>query len=156
MRHRGQIGSDDAAVDVFAHGEREARAGAGKGFALDDVAQVNGFALVVGHLDADRALAGHALDQNAFGAHGEAKIVGQPGDARVFHAGLGLELKCRDHGAGIDLHNLAAHIELCAFFNQDLGLFAQLVFAHRLRAFARAEQRARRQLEAADIFRERR
>ena len=48
---------------------------------LEHVAQVNGFALVVRHLDADGALAGHALDENAFGAHGEAEIVGQAGDA---------------------------------------------------------------------------
>ena len=152
MRHGGQIGGDDAAVDVFAHREREARTRFDEGFALDHVAQVNGFALVVGHLDADRALAGHALDENAFGAHGEAEVVGQAGDARVFDAGLGLELEGGDHGAGIDLHHLAAHVELGAFLHQNFGFFAQLVFAHRLRAFAGAEQRARRQLEAAHIL----
>ena len=152
VRHGGQIGGDDAAVDVFAHGEGEARAGFEEGFALDHVAQVDGFALVVGNLNADGALAGHALDENAFGAHGEAEVVGQAGDARVFDAGLGLELEGGDHGAGVDLHHLAAHVELGALLHQDFGFFAQLVFAHGLRAFARTEQRARRQLEAADVF----
>ena len=118
--------------------------GLDESFALDHVAQMNGFALVVGHLNADGALAGHALDEDAFGAHGQAQVVGQAGDARVFDARFGLELEGGDHGAGIDLHDLAAHVELGAFFDQHLGFFAQLVFAHRLRAFARAEQRARR------------
>ena len=152
MRHRGQIGGHDAAVDVLAHGERQPRLGLGEGLALEHVAQVNGFALVVRHLDADRALAGHALDEDAFGAHGQAQVVGQAGDARVFHAGLGLELVGRDHGAGIDLHHLAAHVELGAFLHQHLGFFAQFVFAHGLRALAGVEQRAGRQLEAAHIL----
>ena len=134
VRHRRQIGGYDAAVDVLAHGEREPRLGLGEGFALDHVAQVNGFFLVVGHLDADGAFAGHALDQNAFGAHGQAQVVGQAGDARVFHAGFGLELEGRHHGPGVDLHHLAAHIELGAFLHQHFGLFAQLILAHRLRA----------------------
>ena len=116
------------------------------------VAQVDGFALVVGHLDADGALAGHALDENALGAHGEAEIVGEAGDARVLDAGLGLELVGGDHGAGIDLHDLAAHVELGAFLDQHVGFFAQLVFADGLRAFAGVEQRAGRQLEAAHVL----
>ena len=107
------------------------------------VAEVDGFALVVGHLDADGAFAGHALDEDAFGAHGEAEVVGEAGDARVFDAGLGLELVGGDHGAGIDLHDLATDIELGAFFDEDLGFFAEFVFAHGLRAFACTEQRAR-------------
>ncbi len=48
---------------------------------FDHVAQMDGFALVVRDLDADGALAGHALDEDAFGAHGEAEIVGEAGDA---------------------------------------------------------------------------
>ena len=132
--HRGQIGGDDAAVDVFAHGDGEARLGFGEGLGLDDVAQMDGLALVVGHLDADGVFAGHALDENAFGAHGEAEVVGQAGDARVFDAGLGLELVGGDHGAGIDLDDLAAHVELGAFFDQHAGFFAQFVFADGLRA----------------------
>ena len=58
-----------------------------------------------GHLDADGAFAGHALDEDAFGAHGEAEVVGEAGDAGVLHAGFGLELEGGDHGAGIDALN---------------------------------------------------
>ncbi len=101
--HGGQVGGDDAAVDVFAHGEGEARLGLGEGFGFEHVAQVDGFALVVRHLDADGALAGHALDEDALGAHGEAEVFGEAGDAAVFDAGFGLELVGGDHGAGIDL-----------------------------------------------------
>ena len=76
----------------------------------------------------------------------------RPVTRRVLDAGLGLELVGRDHGAGVDLHDLAADIELAALFDQHLGFFAQLVFADGLRAFAGVEQRAGRQLEAADVL----
>ena len=151
--HGGQIGGDDAAVDVFAHGEGEAGFGFVEGFRLEHVAQVDGFALVVGDLDADGAFAGHALDEDGFGAHGEAEIVGQAGDAGVFDAGLGLELVGGDHGSGVDLDDLAADIELGAFFDQHAGLFAELVLADGLGAVAGVEQGAGRELEAADVFR---
>ena len=36
---------------------------------------------MVGHLDADCVFAGHALDENAFSAHREAKIIGEARDA---------------------------------------------------------------------------
>jgi hypothetical protein len=106
--HRSQIGRDDAAVDVFAHGQRKAGFGLVEVLALDHIAQVNGFALLVRHLDAYRAFAGHALDEDAFGTHGQAEVVGQARDARVFHAGFRLELVGGDHGTGIDLHHLPA------------------------------------------------
>ena len=150
--HLGQIGGADEAVDVFAHGDGEARFGFAELFRLDAVAQVDGLAAMVGHLDADGVFAGHALDENGFGAHGEAKIVVQSGDAGVFDAGLGLELVGGDHGAGIDLDDLAANTEFGAFFDQDAGLFAQLVLADGLGLFAGVEQRAGRQFEAADVF----
>ncbi len=57
------------------------RFGVGEVFALDDVAEPDGFALGVGDLDADGAFAGHALDEDGFGGHGEAEIVGEAGDA---------------------------------------------------------------------------
>ncbi len=121
-------------------------------FRLDAVAQVDGLAAMVGHLNADGVFAGHALDENAFSAHGEAKIVVQAGDAAVLDASLGLELVGGDHGAGIDLDDLAADAELGAFLHQHAGLIAQLVLADGLRTVAGIEQRAGRQLEAADVF----
>ena len=120
---------------------------------LDHVAQVNRFALVIRHLDAHGALARHALDQDALGAHRQAQVVGQASHARVLYARFGLELVGRHHGPGIDLHHLPAHVELAALLHEHLGFFAQLVLAHRLRTVAGVEQRAGRQLEAAHILR---
>ncbi len=114
---------------------------------------MDGLALMVRHLDADRALAGHALDQDALGTHREAEVFGQAGNAAVFHAGFGLELIRRDHGPGIDLHHLAAHIELAALLHEDTRFFAQFVFAHGLRSHAGIEQCACGQLKAAHVFR---
>ena len=54
-----------------------------------------------------------------------------------------------DHGAGVDLDDLAADIELGAFFDEDFGFFAQLVFTDGLRAFTGVEQGAGREFEAA-------
>src|ERR1035437_3068152 len=150
--HFGQIGGADVAVDVFAHGNGESRFGFVKLLRLDAVAQVDGLAAMVGDLDAYGVFAGHTLDEDGFGAHGKAKIVVQSGDARVLDAGFGLELVGGDHGAGIDLDDLAANVELVAFFHQDAGLIAQLVLADGLGPLAGVEQRAGRQLEAANIF----
>ncbi len=113
---------------------------------------MDGFALVVGDLDADGGFAGHALDEDGFGAHGEAEVVGEAGDAGVLDAGFGLELVGGDHRAGIDLHDLAADVELGAFFDQDAGLFAEHVFADGERGFAGVEEGAGRQLESGDVL----
>jgi len=40
-------------------------------------------------LNADRALACHAFDEDALGAHREAEIFSQASDAAIFHARLG-------------------------------------------------------------------
>ena len=152
MGHRGEVGGDDAAVDVLAHGEREPRFGLVEGLRFDHFAQVDGLARAVGNLNANGAFAGHALDQNALGAHGEAEVVGQARDARVLHARLGLELVGGDHRAGVDLDHLAAHVEFGAFFDQHARLFAQLVLANTLGAVGGVQQRAGRHLEAADLL----
>ena len=152
MRHSGQIGGDDAAIDILAHGDGQPRFGFVEDLRLKAVAQMDGFAAVVRHLDADSILAGHALDENAFSAHRKAKIVGEAGDARVLDARFRLEFVCGDHRAGIDLHHLAAHVELGAFLHQYASLFAQLVLAHSLRSVAGVEQSAGRKLEAAHVF----
>ena len=132
----GQVGGLDAAVDVFAHGDGEPGLGVVEVLDSEDVAQVDGFAFAVGDLNADGAFAGHALNEDALGAHGEAEIFSQAGDAGVLDAGFGLELVGGDHGAGIDLHDLAADVELGALFHEDFGLFAEFVFADGLRAVA--------------------
>ena len=91
-------------------------------FALDAVAQMDGLAAMVGDLNADGVLAGHTFDKDAFRPHREAEVVGQAGDALLLHPCFRLELICRHHRPGIDLHHVAAHIELAAFFLEDAGL----------------------------------
>ena len=83
---------------------------------------------MVRHLNADRGLSRHALDQNALGAQRQAQVVTQAGDAAVLDAGFGLELERRDHRAGIDLHHLPADVELAALFRQHLRQVLQLEF----------------------------
>ncbi len=153
MGHLGQIGGADEAVDVLAHGDGQPRFGLVELFRLDAVAQVDGLAAVVRHLDADRVFASHAFDENALGAHRQAEIVGEASDARVLHASLGLELIRCHHGSGIDLNHLARDVELGAFFHQNPRLFAQLILADSLRTVAGVEQSAGRQLEAAHMLR---
>ena len=76
---------------------------------------------MVRDLDADGGFAGHALDEDGFGGHGEAEVVGEAGDAGVLDAGVGAELEGGDDGAGIDLRDLAVDAELGALLDQDAG-----------------------------------
>ena len=55
---------------------------------LQNLAQADHFAPRVGHFDADRRLAGNALDQNRFGLQAQAQIFVQRGDAAVLDARL--------------------------------------------------------------------
>ena len=87
---------------------------------LDVLAQPDDFALAVRDLNPDRALAGHALDQNAFGFHGEAQIIDKIGDAAVLDSRFRLELKRRNHRARIDLRDLPVNLELGILLAQHL------------------------------------
>jgi hypothetical protein len=73
-------------------------------------------------------------------AHGQAEIVGEAGDAAVFHAGFGLEFKSRDHRAGIDLRDRAEHVELGALLGQYFREPFQLVVIDRLRTIRTLQQ----------------
>ena len=115
-----QIGGNDAAVDVLAHGQRELRFRSDKLLRLHDFAQPDGFALAIGNLNADRGFAGHAFDQYAFRAHGQAEVVREPGYTAVLDARLRLELEGGHHRAGIDLADGAVHVKLRAFLGQHL------------------------------------
>ena len=118
--------------------------------ALDHVAQPDGLAVVVGDLDADGGFAGHALDQDGLGGHGEAEVVGETGDARVLDAGVGTELEGGDDGAGIDLRDLAIDAELGALLHQGAGFVAQGLLADDGGFVGAVEQRGRRQFVTAD------
>ena len=147
--HAGEIGGDDASVDVLAQRQRQLRFGADELGGLDVFAQPDDFALAVRHLNADRGLARHALDQNALGFQRQAEVVGEIGDAAVLDAGFGLELECRDHRAGIDLRHLSVDVELRVLFREHLGQQLQFVGVDRLLLVGTMQQAAGRQLEAA-------
>ena len=108
--------------------------------------------LVVGDLDADGAFAGHALDEDGLGGHGEAEIVGEAGDAGDLDAGLGPELEGGDDGAGVDLSDLAVDAELGALFDEDAGLFAQCLLADDGLLVVAVEQRRGRQFVTANAL----
>ena len=148
--HGGEVGGDDAAVDVLAEGDGELGFALDEGLALDYVAQPDGLAAVVRHLDADGGFAGHALDEDRFGGHGEAEVVGQACDAGVLDAGVGVELECGDDGAGVDLSDLAVDAELGALLDEGAGFGAQGFFADDGNLVGAVEQRGGRELVAAD------
>ena len=155
MRHSREIGGDDAAVDVLAHGDRHLRLRSHELLRLDVLAQPDDFALAVRHLNADRALAGHALDQNALGFQREAKIVAEIGDAAVLDPGFGLELERRDDRSRIDLRDLSVNLELGVLLGEHLRQQLEFVGVDLLLLVGTLQQAARRQLVSAGDARHR-
>ena len=68
---------------------------------LEDLAQADHLAPGVGHLDADRGLAGDALDEDRLGLQAEAEVFGQRGDAAIFMPASGLNSKVVTTGPGL-------------------------------------------------------
>ncbi len=148
--HGGEVGGDDASVDVLAEGDGEPGSGFGERLGLDHIAQPDGLALVVGDLDPDGGFAGHALDEDGFGGHGEAEIVCETSDAGVLDAGVGVELECGDDGAGVDLGDLSVDAELGALLDEGAGFGAQGLLADDGDLVGAVEQRGGRELISAD------
>ena len=73
----------------------------------------------------------------------------RPGDLAVLHAGVGLELEGRDHGAGMDLRDLAFDRELAALLLELPRGVHQLALVDLALGLRRVEQRQRRQREGA-------
>src|SRR5260370_18924525 len=146
MRHTGKVGGDDASVDVLAQRDCKFALRLREALALHYVAQPDGLAFAVRHLDADGALAGHTLDQDRLGRHRETEIVGKPGDAGDLDAGFGLELKRGDNRPGIDLRDLSIDVEFSTLLHQDAGLFAQSLLALNRLFFFAIKQRVHRYL----------
>src|SRR5260370_13334691 len=103
MGHGGKIGSHDASIDVFTHGQREPRFQSYKLGRLDHLAQPDGLALAVRYLDSNCRLARHALDENAFRTQAQAEVLGHAGDAVVFDTGIRLECVSRNYPTGLYL-----------------------------------------------------
>ena len=94
---------------------------------FQQLAQVDGLALLVGDLDADGLLAQDALDAHVLGLDHQGQVLGQAGDVLDLDADVGDELEGGDHRSGRVLGDLAVDLELLQPLRQLLLLFLQLV-----------------------------
>ena len=99
VRHRGEIAQERLAVNGLAQRQRQLRRAALVRVRLEQFAQRDDLAVLVGNLDPDGGLAGNAIDEHRLGPHGQRQVVGQAGHLAVLHAGFGLELERRDDRA---------------------------------------------------------
>ena len=120
MGHGSQIGGNDASVDVLAHGQRELRLGSNELRRLHYFAQPNRLPLMVRHLNANRRLSRHALNQDAFRFQCQAQVVGQAGYTAVLNSRLRFEFERGNHRPRIDLCDLPMHIKLGILFREHL------------------------------------
>ena len=114
------------------------------GVRLEQLAQRDLLAIRVRNLDADRRLAGDAIDQHRLGLHRQAQVVGEAGDLAVLHAGVRLELVGRDDRARVDLDDRAFDRELAALLLEQPRAVHQLALVDLLLGL-----RARRAAPAA-------
>ena len=115
-------------------------------FRLEHLAKGDLLAVVVRDLDANRRLARNPVDQNGFGAHGQAQIVGKVRDLRVLHPCVRFEFISRHDGTRMDLHDAALDREFATLFFQQPGAVHQLAFvdlAHGLGGVQKGERRQR-------------
>ena len=146
---RGEVGRPDVAVHGLAEAEREPARGAAEGVGLEHLAQVDRLAHLVRDLDADVALAAHAVDADRLGLERQRQVVGEADDLRVLDAGVGLELVGGDHGPGVDLAHRAHHAELGRLQLQDLAALEQAVVVELRAALGLVEDGERGQRVAA-------
>ena len=145
MRHRRQIGHERLAVNRLAERDRQLGRRSSVRLGFEHLAQRNLLARAVGNLDADGRFAGNAIDQDRFGLHREAEVVGQAGDFRVLHAGVRLELERRHDGTRMDLHNAALDRELATLLLEQPRAVHQLALVDLAFGLGGVEQRGGRQ-----------
>ena len=144
MRHRGEVGDNGHPVHVLAQRQRQPALGLGKLRGHEDLAEVDGGPLVVGHLHRDRAAArDRSDDPHARGLERQREIVGEVDDLCDLHPGRRLELVRGDDRPRAHLHDAPVDLEVGQLASQDLGVVLQLL-ARRL------ELGARRRLQQAD------
>ena len=156
VRHRRQVGEVRLAVDRLAQRERELAGRLAIDVRLEQLAQRDLLADVVGHLDADGGLARQPVDDDRLGLQRQAQVVGQVGDLAVLDAGIGLELEGRDHRARVNLDDRAFDRELPALLFEQPRPFHQLALVDLALDLGRVEQRQRRQRVAAHAALDRR
>ena len=150
VRHRRKVGHVRLAVNRLAERERQLRVRPLVHLRLQQLAQRDLLARVIRNLDADRRLARDAIDEHRLGLHREAEIVGEAGDFSVLHAGVRLELECRDDRTGMNLRDRAFDGELAALLLEQARAFHQLALVDLALGLRRIQQRQRRNRERAD------
>ena len=121
MRHLLQIRDDDLAANVFAERERQPEVRLRVFRRLEQFAQHDRRARIVGHFDADGGLSGNAIDANRFGFKREAEVVAESGDLRVLDAGFGLELERGDDRTRMNLLDRAHNFKLGGLLLEQRG-----------------------------------
>src|SRR5712672_2433728 len=140
MRHSRKIRDREPTINVFAHSKRELRLRPKEFRGLDVLAQPDNLALTIRHLNSNRALSRHALDQDALCSQRETQIVSQSSDAAVFNPSFRLELERGNDWTRIDLRHLSMNIELRVFVGQNLCEKLQLTFIDTLRFIGTMQQ----------------
>ena len=152
MGHLGEVEDQRHALGVLAQEQRDAALVESVLHPGDHVAQPDHVAVVVGHLDADRRLAGDRRDDpDARHRQGDRQVVGQADDLRDAQAGLELDLELGDDRPGVDLHDadLVAEIQRGPLQQHRPGVDLGLVLLDR-EGRGRLEQVHRRQLRTAE------
>ena len=97
VRHLGEVGRDDLALDVLAEPDDQRVVVAAGGRVGQHVGQPHHLAVGVGHLDADGRLAGDRREHpDALGGDGVGDVLLQRGDLLDLHAGAEFDLVARD------------------------------------------------------------
>ena len=140
MRHLGEVGHHRLAADGLAQRQGQRRAGLFVIARRQQFTQVNGFANLVGQLDADDVAARNHGDARRHRAHRAGDVVGQRDHAAGFHACRRLELVQRHHRAGAHGGDAALDAEIGQhrfqhagiLFQRLVGEAARVLYRHRL------------------------
>ena len=121
--HLGQVGDAGDALDVLAQGQGQLGLGFGEGRVFDDLAQVDGLALLVGDFYAHGIAARQGRDDaHGPGLEGQGEIVAHAGDAADLDARCGLVFEHGDDGTRLHSLDLALDAEIGEAGRQGLGL----------------------------------
>ena len=150
VRHGRQVGHVWFAVNRLAERNGQLRGRTPIGVGLEQFAQRDLLARVVGNLDTNGRLARNAIDQHRFRLHRQAEIVREPRDLRVLHAGVRLELVRRDDWTRVNLHDRAFDRKLAALLLEETRGIHQFPFVDLAFRFRCVQQRNGRQHVIAD------
>ncbi len=153
MRHLREIVNIRSTQNVLAQSERQLGLAVPVGVGLENLAEVDDFALGVGHLDADGAFAGDRRhDPNGGGLQSQSEVISQRGDLADLHPRGGHHLELGDHRARGATHYAPFNLEGGEGLDQDRAQPIQRVRADRVLLLGRrCKQLERRQLSSEQL-----